>query len=1146
MAFRQPPFLVTSFFCSLFVLFLLPGNVKQHHRIMPPDRMDRWTSEELSGLPTKTVAAAVSQYGASVKPKLANMAIGGAPEDQLRGPLDMLFRDLAEISGLPAGSVHLVGETTLSDLKTRPDFAVTVSNALVGFVEVKAPGKGADPCRFDDPHDKEQWRKLQSLPNLIYTDGNRFSLWRDGKLESEIVQLDGNVETSGAKLAAPPILLPLISDFLRWTPIVPKSAKQLAQVSARLCRLLRDEVIEQIARGSPGLTGLANDWRKLLFPQADDARFADGYAQAVTFGLLVARARDISLSRGIEMAAHELRKSNTLIGTALRLLTEDPSNQQALKTSLGTLARVLDAVDWHTISRDKPEAWLYFYEDFLEVYDNTLRKRTGSYYTPPEVVSAMVNLVDEALRGPLFERSTGFAAPDIIVADPAVGTGTFLLGVLRRIAITVEEDQGAGAVRGAIDAAAKRIIGFEMQFGPFAVAQLRLIAELQALMHSPPLPDLRLFITDTLGNPFVEEETLGQAYEPVAKSRRDANKVKKEQRITVVIGNPPYKNQAGGLGGWIESGSAGRSAPMDRWLPPPEWGAGAHAHHLKNLYVYFWRWATLQVFGSGWHEATGEPEKDRFGIVCFITAAGFLNGPGFQKMRDDLRRDSSEIWVIDCSPEGHQPDIPTRIFQGVQQPVCIVLAARSADKSRDVPAQVRFITLPAGNREQKLSALSKLSLVGPGWQNGASGWREPLLPQLTGTWPTFPSLADFFDWSSPGVKTHRTWVISPDRQTVETRWNVLQKEKDAEKKEHLFHPDRDRYINKLVKVDLGEHRVRPLTIAQDQGSVVPPCRYGFRSFDRQWIVPDHRLLSMARSKLWSEYSNKQVYLTCLEAHAPDNGPAITFTGLIPDNDHYKGSFAGRVYPLWLDRAATQANIKPALLTNLAKVYGHPVKAEDMMAYLAATMAHPAFTARFQADLVRPGLRVPLTADAKLFAEAVALGSEVIWLHCYGDRFTDPNAGRPKKAPRIPKERAPYIPAAGSIASTPEPLPDTMEYDPAKRRLSVGKGYVENVTPGMWAYEVSGKQVLWHWFSYRRRDRTRPIIGDRRPPSPLESIQPDHWLPEYTADLIDLLHVLGRLIALEPAQADLLDRICAGPLRRAEELRGADAFAQTEP
>jgi hypothetical protein len=195
--------------------------------------------------------------------------------------------------------------------------------------------------------------------------------------------------------------------------------------------------------------------------------------------------------------------------------------------------------------------------------------------------------------------------------------------------------------------------------------------------------------------------------------------------------------------------------------------------------------------------------------------------------------------------------------------------------------------------------------------------------------------------------------------------------------------------------------------------------------------------------------------------------------------------------------------------------------------------------------VRPGLHIPLTANADLFAEAVALGSEIIWLHCYGERFADPAAGRPKQAPRLPKESAPSIPKAGAIPSAPEPLPDTMEYDPAARRLKIGKGYVENVTPEMWTYQVSGKQVLWHWFSYRRSDRTKPLIGDKRPPSPLDSIQPGHWLSEYTSDLLDLLHVLGRLIAQEPKQADLLTRICNNPLLTADELRNAGAFTYSE-
>jgi hypothetical protein len=199
---------------------------------------------------TEAFAAAISAFGALTKQKLSNRAASGSPEDQLRAPLEALTRDLAILAGFPDGAVGMVGESALSELKTRPDYAVVVHNALVGFVEVKAPGKGADPRRFSDPHDKAQWDKLKSLPNLLYTDGNAFSLWRDGKLEGSVVRLDGDVEKSGTALSAPPSLVTLFTDFLNWQPIPPKTAKQLAQVSARLCRLLREEVVEQMDLGS--------------------------------------------------------------------------------------------------------------------------------------------------------------------------------------------------------------------------------------------------------------------------------------------------------------------------------------------------------------------------------------------------------------------------------------------------------------------------------------------------------------------------------------------------------------------------------------------------------------------------------------------------------------------------------------------------------------------------------------------------------------------------------------------------------------------------------------------------------------------------------------------------------------------------------
>ncbi len=1094
------------------------------------------------------VQAAVSKFGAAAKVKLANPAATGQPEDQLRGPLETLFAALAEAAGQPAGATVLVGETSLADLKTRPDYSVTSgagkAKALIGFIEVKAPGKGFDPRKFKDEHDKAQWAKLKALPNLIYTDGNGVSLWRNGEIVGAPVALDGDVEISGAALAAPAALLPLIHDFLTWTPIAPKKPGELAVTAARLCRFLRDEVLEQLERDNADLKGLAGDWRALLFPDASDERFADGYAQAVTFGLLMAKSRGLALSDGLDRVAKELGKTDTLIGAALRLLTE----QEVLGPSLDTLVRVLDVVDWAVIANGDPEAWLYFYEQFLEVYDNKLRKLTGSYYTPPEVVQAMVRLCDEALKSPArFNRHKGLADSGIEIADPAVGSGTFLLALLRHIARAIEEDQGKDAVGPAIAEVAKRLFGFELQFGAYAVAELRLLAEMIDLKAagSP-----RLFVTDTLSDPYAPIEAGQGIYKEISKQHAAAAEVKRAEPITVVIGNPPYKEKAKGKGSWIESGSGNKAAPLDDWQPPRKWGVGAHAKHLRNLYVYFWRWAAWKVFeqGAGGRDREPPVEEKRSGLVCYITVAGFLNGPGFQKMRSDLRRDCDEIWVIDCSPEGHQPEVATRIFEGVQHPVCIVLASRSPGNDPNVPAKVRFRSLAKGNRKDKFAELAGIALGGAGWSDAARDWRAPFLPEFTGGWADFVPLDAVIGDSGSGVMPGRTWIIAPDERSLQRRWERLLGEKDTAKRAALFHPHEggDRTTAKPSKALSGKHEaLASIDFALTKGdstdpkeasdaakarSLQQPVRYGFRSFDRQWIIPDNRLINRPNPNLWAAYGDQQIYLTALMAHSPTDGPAATFTAQIPDLHQYKGSFGGRAFALWKDAAATQTNVTAPALAALARAYGAAPDPVDVFAYVAALLACPAYTETFRDDLIRPGLRVPLTASKPLFDEAAALGREVIWLMTFGDRFgAQVGGGRPAGPPRLPDGRRPRVIDGHGIPATPEGFPDSIDYDAAARQLIIGTGRIGPVTPAMWAYQVSGKQVLRQWFSYRKKDRTRPQIGDRRKPSELGDIQPETWLPEYTEELLNVLNVLGLLIDLEPKQADLLKRVVDGPL-----------------
>ncbi len=641
------------------------------------------------------------------------------------------------------------------------------------------------------------------------------------------------------------------------------------------------------------------------------------------------------------------------------VLTDESADPDTLKTSLKTLTRVLDKVDWAKIGKGDPEAWLYFYERFLAKYDNDLRKKTGSYYTPPEIVNEMVRLTDDALKT-RFGQHNGFASPDVTVADPAVGTGTFLLGILKRIGATAEKDGGAGVVPGAVQEALKRLIAFEIQFGPFAVAQLRLLAEIAELTAKGPEEEidanLRLYVADTLADPDEETAWIPTHLGAIAESRKKANAIKRKEPITVVIGNPPYKVEAKGLGGWVEDRGA-LPAPLDDWMPPPEWGAGAHAKHLYNLYVYFWRWAAWKVFGGdSFRGGTDKGEAkwtNKRGIVCFITVAGFLNGPGFQKMRSDLRRDADEIWVIDCSPEGLQPPVNTRVFEGVQQPVCIVIASRGNKAESNQPARVRFRQLPEGRRTKKFNAITEISLDDDGWAEASRGWRASFFPESEVYWKGYPELESLFDADYPGCKANRTWPIAPDKSSLELRWNALIKEHDLKRKADLFKETDDRTLTKKFDEGVAGNECRTTSVLEDEAPVIQPTRYLFRTLDRQYVIPDRRLIDRERPLLWERQSQKQAYVTALHRTSPSSGPSVTFAGLIPDMDRYHGR-GGRAIPLWADAAATQPNVRQALLNELSILYGREVSAEDVFAYIAAVAAHPGYTSRFAKDLNRTG------------------------------------------------------------------------------------------------------------------------------------------------------------------------------------------------
>lgn len=1011
-------------------------------------------------------------------------------EDQLKGPMQDFLARAGETLGL-----EVVARTeAYVELPVRPDIGVSVDGPVVGHIELKAPGKGVKPSARWDRHDKEQFKKLADHPNLLYADGNEWALYRLGELVGSIAKAEGDVSEDGvdaygdrSSLAVETVL----RDFLTWQPIVPSGPKQLAALLAPLTRLLRENVREALATEGSNLEHLAGEWRAIFFPDADDAQFADAYAQTVTYALLLARVEGETELR--DHAADRLDARHDLLAQVLRVLAQ-PAARDEVQVPIELLERVIEAVDPTALARNANgrDVWLYFYEDFLAAYDAKLRKQSGVYYTPAEVVEAQVALVSELLRE-RFDLELGFAEPDVIVLDPAVGTGTYLLAALEQGAETAELGLGPAARPERTTTMARNLHGFELLVGPYAVAQLRVAQRVLAHGGEVPEQGLPILLTDTLESPFAAPPHLAHAplfERRLAEENERARRVKADTSIIVCLGNPPYFRQVidaddEGVerqGGWIRYGGEGEAPKLADFLRD---APGIHAKNLYNLYVYFWRWALWKVFETG----------ERRGIVAFITASSYLRGPGFAGMRRHMRELFEELWIIDLGGEGRGARQSENVFD-IQTPVAIAIGYRLAETRSDEPARVRYARID-GSRAEKLTRLAAIASVDDvEWRDCFSGWTQPFLPEGEADFFSWPALADIFPWQHSGAQFKRTWPIAPDAESILKRWQTLI-EAPPENRPRLF---RD-----------TDARTAKAAVEALQGAEPGIQRYAYRSLDRQYCAVDSCFADRPRPPLWRSLSARQLFLTSFLTGLLGDGPAAIVTHLIPDLDHFRGSYGGKhVMPLWRDAACAKPNMTGGVLDKLE------CEPEELLAYCYALLQAPSYVERFFEELEIPGPRVPFTTEQELFQRAVELGRTLVWLHTYGERFVPEG----RRAGQIPQGAARY---EKPIPQTGDGYPERHVFDEAKQELHVGEGVFAPVSPEVRSFSVSGLDVVGSWLDYRMKD------GAGRQSSPLDRIRPTVWQEHFTTELLELLWVVEHTVALGPELDELLDAIVAGPV-----------------
>ena len=429
-----------------------------------------------------------------------------------------------------------------------PDFTVFSAGKVIGHVELKAPGKTivSKAMRRSDREQLKRYCENPNIaPNLLYTNGEHFILYRDGKICAEDHSFAGFTDDSKARVDSHRALAlySVLDTFLEGSS--PQSAiDAFAYQLARICQRLREEVHSafgsQQTDANASLWMLYNRWKKLIMPGLATKAFPNIYAQTLAFGLLVQSERHASAS------------SQDILAEVVK----DAKHPPAIRSFQGEVSALEHAIEGFTglqkQRRDKDSIWDHFYEDFLNVYDPKLRKQTGSWYTPEAVVNYQVRLCDYLLRT-AFERERGFVDEGVKVLDPAAGTGTYLAQIVTYVLQSYREYIAEDPQKHPPNwnTLAKNLHGFELQACPYAIAQFRLQQVFTAARKatSPSSSNgalLRpgLYLADTLAKAQAPQTEMQYGEEILRENLAAANQLKEKTKITVCLGNPPYLRHA--------------------------------------------------------------------------------------------------------------------------------------------------------------------------------------------------------------------------------------------------------------------------------------------------------------------------------------------------------------------------------------------------------------------------------------------------------------------------------------------------------------------------------------------------------------------------------------------------------------------------
>ncbi len=987
---------------------------------------------------------------------------GDAREESFYSALEGLLNDFAK--SVNKKHIHVTTLPKKTDAGN-PDFRLWDGKQhIVGYIEAKEQ----TTSNLDSVESSEQLNRYRhTFPNLILTNFFEFRLYIQGLL-SDRVQIARSFIPQKLK-AIPPIeneqaFFALMEKYFSFSLPKVYDAKNLAIELAKRTRFLKDEIIinelqDEVKKETDTIYGFYEAFRQYLIAGLSKTDFADLYSQTITYGLFAARTRaNEAFSR--KAAFDNIPRTIGILRNVFRFISLGDLPRQ-MEWIVDDIAEVLAVTDVNIILRryfhegKGRDPIVHFYETFLAEYDPTARESRGIYYTPQSVVLYIVRSLHFLLKN-VFKREDGFADGSVTVLDPAGGTLTFMAETAK---CAVEEfigNYGEGGKKNFIrEHILEHFYAFELMMAPYAIGHLKMSFLLEELGYTLRQDDrFKLYLTNTL-----EMEELSQTSLPEMSSLSEeshlAGKVKKQQPILVIMGNPPYSGHSSNFGEWISTEIKDYFKVDGKPLGEknPKW--------LQDDYVKFIRFSQWKI------DRTGE------GIIGLITNHSYLDNPTFRGMRQSLMNSFNEIYILDLHgnslkketcPDGTKDENVFDIRQGVS---IVLFVKRKNDKE---PCRVHH-SEQWGTREKKYNWLEANEFSTTSWKKltpkSTFYFFVPRNEKLLKRYDKFPKISDIFPINSVGIVTSRDdFVIDFEREPLERRIRMfLDNKLPDEIIQQTFHlKDKENW-----KLANARENVR-----KDNNYKEAFTKILYRPFDTRWIFYHESLIERSRKDVMQhmiEGNNKsicfmrQVSLDEKYSHffvskyIIDNRTFLSSKGIIQQAPLFLypkkaiSKSKSHIITMALFEPSTEyvsrvPNINKNIYHQLCSCYKHEISPEQLLAYIYGVLYSNTYRDKFSEFLKTDFPRIPFTKYNRLFLKMAQLGQRLIDLH---------------------------------LLEIKEPIRQSIKFQGEAENKVVKVQYVENknyvfindfqyfegLTPEMWNYQIGGYQVCEKWLKDRK-------------------------------------------------------------------------------